>query len=368
MQSNKIKVGISHGDINGIGYEIIIKAFSDNRINDICTPIIFGSPKVASYHKKAINANHFNPNTIKNTSETHNKKVNIINCVDENIRVELGKSTAEAGKSSFMALEEATKAVINKNIDVLVTCPINKHNIQSENFKFPGHTEYLTKASKSNESVMLMVSDLMKIGVATGHVPVNKVAENLSEELIIRKLEIINKSMIKDFGIRKPRIAVLGLNPHAGDNGLLGTEEQNIIIPAIEKAKEKDIMAFGPFPADGFFGSDNFKKFDAILAMYHDQGLIPFKALAFDSGVNYTAGLPIIRTSPAHGTAYEIAGKNVASPDSLRQALYLAVDIFKNRRKWEELNRDPLKKQTPEHDMYIPDSAPVNKDRENNEE
>ena len=350
MATNNIKIAISQGDINGIGYEIIIKALSDNRLLDLCTPIIYGSPKVASYHRKAINAHNFSSITIKDESEANRKKVNIINCVDDAIKVELGKSTEEAGKGSFLALEKATESVFNKTTDVLVTCPINKHNIQSADFTFPGHTEYLSQKDNNTEPVMLMVSPQMKIGVATGHIPISEVSEQLTKELIIKKLRIINKSLIEDFAIRKPRIAVLGLNPHAGDNGLLGKEEQEIIIPAIEYAKEKGIMAFGPFPADGFFGSDSFSKFDAVLAMYHDQGLIPFKALAFDSGVNYTAGLSIIRTSPAHGTAYNLAGKNRASEESFRQAMYLAIDIFKNRQQYAEITKDPLKSMDPKND------------------
>lgn len=345
MEECKIKVGITHGDINGIGYEIIIKTLLDNRIMEMCTPVVYGSPKVAAYHRKALNINNFSFHNIKNIDEANPKKANIINCIDENARVELGKSTEIAGESSFLALEAAVKDLQDGKIDVLVTAPINKDNIQSEKFSFPGHTEYLANKFDVSEYLMLMTSDIMKVGIVSGHVPISQVAAEVTEENILRKLRILNKSLITDFGVRKPRIAVLGLNPHAGDNGLLGKEEQEIIIPAIKKAREENIMAIGPFPTDGFFGTDAFKKYDAILAMYHDQGLTPFKAICFDEGVNYTAGLPIIRTSPDHGTAYEIAGEGKAVPDSFRQALYLACDVFKNRKEYKKLTKDPLQHQ-----------------------
>ncbi|MGM0504015.1 MAG: 4-hydroxythreonine-4-phosphate dehydrogenase PdxA, partial [Bacteroidota bacterium] len=246
------------------------------------------------------------------------------------------------GESSFISLEQAVKSLKEGKIDVLVTAPINKDNIQSDQFQFPGHTEYLTKESGAEESLMLMVSENLKIGVVTGHIPIKEVPEALSVENILNKVRIMNQSLIQDFRIRKPRIAVLGLNPHAGDNGLIGNEEEDIIIPAIEKAKEENILALGPYPADGFFGSTHFNKFDAVLAMYHDQGLAPFKALAFDSGVNFTAGLDFIRTSPGHGTAYEIAGQGKASVDSFRNAIYLACDIYRNRTEYKEISKDPL--------------------------
>ena len=343
MIQNKIVVGISHGDINGISYEVIIKALMDNRIFDFCIPVVYGSAKVAAYHRKALNIVNFSFNNIKSAEEANVKRANIINCLDDNVRVELGKSTEIAGESSLISLEHAVKDLKEGKIDVLVTAPINKDNVQSEKFNFPGHTEYLTKESQSKESLMLMVSENLKVGVVTTHLPIKNVPEAITEEAILSKLRIMNKSLIQDFKIRKPKIAVLGLNPHAGDNGLLGMEETEIIIPAINKAKEEGILALGPYPADGFFGSDNFKKFDAILAMYHDQGLTPFKALAFNSGVNYTAGLDFIRTSPGHGTAYEIAGLDQASEISYGNAVYLACDIFRNRTEFEEISKDPLK-------------------------
>jgi len=344
IHQNTIRVGISHGDINGIGYEVIMKTLLDPRILEMCTPIIYGSPKVAAYHRKALNINNLSFNHIRSTKEAHSRKAHIINCIDDNVRVELGKSTREAGESSFMALDRACSDLQNGFIDVLITAPINKDNIQSENFDFPGHTEYLAELFNAEDYAMLMVSETMKMGVVTTHMPIAKVAGSLSKELILAKIRIIAKSLQQDFSITKPKIAVFGLNPHAGDNGLLGTEEKEIIIPAIEQAKKEGIIALGPFPADGFFGSDDYRKFDAILAMYHDQGLIPFKLASFERGVNYTAGLPIVRTSPSHGTAYSLAGENVASPESFRQALYLAIDIYKNRKIYKEISKNPLQK------------------------
>ncbi len=341
---NTIKVGISHGDINGIGYEVIMKTLLDPRILEMCTPIVYGSPKVAAYHRKALNINNLSFNHIRNANEAHFKKAHIINCIDENVRVELGKSTQEAGESSFMALDRACVDLKKGEIDVLITAPINKDNIQSDHFNFPGHTEFLAQEFDAKDYAMLMVSETMKMGVVTTHIPISKVAESLTKEAILSKIRIIAKSLQQDFSISKPRIAVFGLNPHAGDNGLLGMEEKEIIIPAIEQAQKEGIIALGPYPADGFFGANDYRKFDAILAMYHDQGLIPFKLASFERGVNYTAGLPIIRTSPSHGTAYSLAGEDVASPESFRQALYLAIDIYRNREIYKEISKNPLKK------------------------
>lgn len=343
--NQKLRVGITQGDINGIGYEIIIKTLIDNRINDICTPIVYGSPKVAAYHRKALNISNFSFNHIKIPREANLKRANIINCLGDDVRVELGKSTNIAGEASFKSLERAVSDLKKGEINVLVTAPINKQNIQSDLFTFPGHTEYLESYFKTDGALMLMVRDFLKVGIVTGHVPFSKISSVITIENILEKIRIMNKSLIEDFSIRKPQIAVLGLNPHAGDEGLLGNEENDIIKPAIQKACEEDIMAFGPFAADGVFGSNYISKFDAILAMYHDQGLAPFKAIAFQNGVNFTAGLSIIRTSPAHGIAYELAGKNQASPDSFRQAIYLAIDIYFKRKENEELNKDPLQKQ-----------------------
>lgn len=343
MIDNKVVIGITQGDINGIGYEVIIKTLQDIRINDFCVPVVYGSPKVAAYYRKAINIEGLNFNQVKDIGDINSKKTNIINCMDDNVRVELGKITEAGGEGSIQALEAAIADIKAGKVDVLVTSPINKQNVQTEKFNFPGHTEYLANTFDAKDVLMLLVSDLMRVGVVTGHIPLADVSQSINTELILKKLRLLNDSLLKDFGIRKPRIAVFGLNPHAGDAGVLGSEENEIIIPAISKANAEGIIALGPYPADGFFGSENFSKFDAILAMYHDQGLAPFKALAFDSGVNYTAGLPVVRTSPAHGTAFEIAGQNKASENSFRNALFLAVEIFKNRKNYSEISKNPLK-------------------------
>ncbi|HBL76576.1 MAG: 4-hydroxythreonine-4-phosphate dehydrogenase PdxA [Bacteroidetes bacterium GWF2_42_66] len=344
MKHDKIKIGITQGDINGIGYEVIIKTLMEPRILEMCTPIVYGSPKVAAYHRKALELESFTFNGIRTAKEADPKKANIINCTDDNIRVELGRSSEMAGEASYMALEKAVEDLRLGEIDALITAPINKDNIQSDKFHFPGHTEFLAEQFNVKDYVMLMVSEVMKIGVVVGHAPLSEVSQRITVDSILRKLRIISSSLEKDFSIKKPRIAVLALNPHAGDGGLLGHEEKDIIMPAIEKAKQEGILAIGPYPADGFFGSGDYTKFDAILAMYHDQGMIPFKLASFEKGVNYTAGLPVIRTSPAHGTAYDIAGEDKASPDSFRQALYLACDISKNREIYAEISKNPLRK------------------------
>ena len=345
MDKKNILVGISHGDINGIGYEIIIKTLSNPMINDICTPIVYGSPKVAAYHRKALNIANFSFNNIKSPAEAHPRKANMISCLDDDVRVELGKSTTHGGEAAIISLEKAVDDLKLGKIDALVTAPIDKHNVQSEKFRFSGHTEYLTHRAEAKEALMFMTGESMRIGFVTGHVPLKKVSEQLSIDLIMSKLRLMNNSLIADFAIRKPKIAVLGLNPHAGDNTLLGHEELEFIIPAIKKANDEGILAFGPFPADGFFGAGMFKKYDAILSMYHDQGLTPFKALSFDTGVNFSAGLPFIRTSPVHGTAFSITGKGEASENSFRQAIYLACDIFRNRQLYSEITKNPLKRQ-----------------------
>jgi 4-hydroxythreonine-4-phosphate dehydrogenase len=339
----KIKIGISHGDVNGISYEVIIKTLMDSRMEEICTPILFGSSKVLAYHRKALEIDDFSPVSIYSPSEAKGNKAYVVNCVDENIRVELGKNTDSSGISSYTALKAATDALKEGSIDALVTGPVNKHNMQHGEFSHNGHTEYLQERFKADEVMMLMVSDLMKVGVVTGHVPVTQLGNLITTDLIVEKLKILSHSLLQDFGIRNPRIAVLGLNPHAGDNGLLGSEEQQVIIPAIEEARKMKILAFGPYPADGFFGAGRFSQFDAVLAMYHDQGLAPFKALNMDKGVNFTAGLPVVRTSPAHGTAFDLAGKNMASPDSFRNAVYTAIDVVRNRLTYQEISKDPLR-------------------------
>jgi 4-hydroxythreonine-4-phosphate dehydrogenase len=341
-KEKRVRVGITHGDVNGISYEIIIKTLLDQRLMELYTIVVYGSSKVASYHRKVLNINDFNFNLVKKADQAHPRRPNIVNIHDEEIKIDLGKSTAIAGELSFLSLEAATEDLLKGNIDVVVTVPINKKNIQSPGFTFPGHTEYFAGKFNTENYLMLMINNVLRIGVVTGHIPLGKVRETLTEEMILKKIQVMNHSLMRDFGLVKPRIAVLALNPHAGDDGLLGTEEKTTILPAIEKAYNQNILAFGPYPADGFFGSSNFKNFDGILAMYHDQGMVPFKLMSFDEGVNFTAGLPVIRTSPAHGTAYDLAGKNEASPEAFRNALYLAGDIFMHRLEYDELHANQL--------------------------
>lgn len=341
--SDKIKVGISIGDVNGIGLEVILKTLMDNRILEYCTPIVYGHTKVASFHRKALDINDFNFNVISNPAQANAKRANMINCWEEDVRIELGMSTETGGKYAFISLEKALDDLIAGNTDALVTAPINKHNIQNENFQFAGHTEYIQAKTNSADSLMFLVSEDIRVGVVTGHIPVKDIPEKITKEKIISKLTLMNESLKKDFWIQKPKIAVLGLNPHAGDNGLIGTEELEIIIPAIAEANAQKIFAFGPYAADGFFAAHTYSQFDAVLAMYHDQGLIPFKQIAFHNGVNFTAGLPVVRTSPDHGTGYDIAGKNLASENSFREALFTAINIVERRRESAELASNPLK-------------------------
>ena len=340
-KETKIRLGITHGDFNGVSYEVMLKSLSDIRILDFFTPVIYGLSRVMSYNRKNLNLHDFNFNSIKNSTAIRNGKINLINLNEEEIRIEYGKSNQVAGKFAHLALSKAVEDLKSNKINVVVTAPINKENIQSDDFNFPGHTEFFAKQFNVSDYLMLMVSDKLKIGTITGHCALKEVPSKLSEELILSKIMVLENSLKVDFGINKPKIAILGLNPHAGENGNIGTEEQEIIRPAILKAKKSGTLAFGPFAADGFFANE-FTKYDAVLAMYHDQGLIPFKTIAFNSGVNYTAGLPYVRTSPAHGTAYDKAGKNIASPDSTRQAMYLAVDIYRNRQKHKDMNSNPL--------------------------
>lgn len=345
MEDSKIVAGITQGDINGVGYEVIIKALLDPRMLEFCTPIVYGSPKVFAYHRKALNIPNFSLNSINSAREANMKRANLVNCLDDNVRVELGKPSPYAGEAAFISLEMAVNDLSERQIDVLITSPINKSTIQSKDFSFAGHTEYLQDKFESPDVLMLMVSDGLKVAVATGHVPLANVAGLLTKDLIVRKLRVLSQSLINDFGIRRPRIAVLGLNPHASDQGLIGNEEEAIITPALEAVRQEGIMALGPYAADGYFGSGVYQNFDAVLAMYHDQGLAPFKALSFDTGVNYTAGLPVVRTSPAHGTGYEIAGRDKASANSMRQAIYLAVDIYNNRKANRDLRKNAMQAQ-----------------------
>ena len=341
--SDKIKIGISVGDINGIGLEVILKTFMETKMLDYCTPIVYGHTKVASYHRKALNIGDLMFNVINSPADANPRKVNMINAWEEDVKIELGVANETGGKYAFLSLQKATDDLANGSIDALVTAPINKNNIQSENFSFPGHTEYLQERSGSNDVLMFLISETLRVGVVTGHIPVLEVPTAITKEKIVKKIQLINESLKKDFWIEKPKIAILGLNPHASDNGLLGKEEAEIISPAIQEAFDKGIICFGPYPADGFFGNGTYKKFDAVLAMYHDQGLIPFKTIAFDTGVNYTAGLKFVRTSPDHGTGYDIAGKNLADPTSFMEAVFAAIHIVKHRREQESLLKNQLR-------------------------
>ena len=345
MEDNKIKVGITQGDINGVGYEVILKAFSDPVMLELCTPVIYGSPKVAAYHRKSLDL-PTNFSIVSSAAEAAYNRLSVVNCTDDEVKVEFSKADPEAGKAALGALERAIEEYKEGLIDVIVTAPINKHTIQSETFAFPGHTEYIEeRLGDGAKSLMILMKDDFRVALVTGHIPVSQIASTITKELIQEKLAIFNHSLKQDFAIGAPRIAVLSLNPHAGDEGLLGKEEEEIIIPALKEMAAKGILCYGPYPADGFMGSGNFTHFDGVLAMYHDQGLAPFKALAMDEGVNYTAGLPVIRTSPAHGTAYDIAGKGLASADSFRQAIYVAIDVFRNRLRDKEAHANPLRKQ-----------------------
>lgn len=345
-ESKKTRVGITHGDINGIGYEVILKALEDNRILELCTPVVYGSGKIAGFYRKALDMTPVQFNTAGDGGEIKDGAYNIVNVVGEDVKVEPGNETKAAGEAALAALERAVADLKAGAIDVIVTAPINKHNIQSEAFSFPGHTEYLEdRLGDGSKALMILAGQKLRVALATTHLPVSEVASHITKEDIVEKITTLNNSLIRDYGIVRPRIAVLGLNPHAGDEGVLGKEEQEIITPAIETARENKIMAFGPYAADGFFGSGNFARFDGILAMYHDQGLVAFKTLEMGGGVNFTAGLPYVRTSPDHGTAYDIAGKGEADAGSMREAIYAACDIVRNRRRYAEMTRNPLKKQ-----------------------
>ena len=342
VKKGPIRVGISIGDINGIGPEVIMKALNDSRMLDNCTIVIYGSSKVLNFHKKPLGLQDFNYVSIKSADEVKSRKINLINIWDEEITFELGKATESGGKYAFESLESATKDLASGKVDVLVTAPISKDAMGKMGFKFPGHTEYLADMAGQEEALMLMVSPTLRVGLVTSHIALKDVPTAVTTEKVFAKIKAFNESLKKDFGIRRPRIAVFGVNPHAGENGKMGSEESEAINPAIAKAKGLDILAFGPYPADGFFGSSSKSEFDGVLAMYHDQGLAAFKALSFDEGVNFTAGLPVIRTSPDHGTAFDIAGQNKASGDSMRNAIYLAMDVYKTHAFEKEINANPL--------------------------
>lgn len=345
--SPRLRVGITHGDFNGVGYEVILKMLDDPRILELCTPVVYGSAKIAAYYRKGLELAFNIPfNQIQQASQARTDAVNIVNVIGQEAHIAPGESTPEAGEAAFIALERAVADLKEGTIDVLLTAPINKANIQSDTFRFAGHTEYLASACGDGaEPLMILFNDRIRVALVTTHLPLAKIAEAITEDAIVAKLQLFNQSLTADFAIVKPRIAVLSLNPHAGDGGLLGAEEKEIIAPAIERARNQlKIHAFGPYPADGFFGNGLYTKFDGVLAMYHDQGLAPFKTLAMESGVNFTAGLPYVRTSPDHGTGYDIAGKGVASEASMRAALYAAIDIFRSRRTHEEMTASPLPK------------------------
>ena len=340
-KSEKIVIGISIGDFNGVGIEIILKTFLDKRMFDFCTPIIFGSAKLITAYKKNMDINLLF-NGIRQVDAALQGRLNVLNLWKDDIEVNLGIPTSDSGKHAFSSLEAATNALAKGEIDLLVTAPINKDNIQSEEFKFPGHTEYLESKLKG-ESLMILMSDNLRIGLITGHIPVSKVAASINPELIKKKVAILHKTLIQDFAIPKPKIAILGLNPHCGDHGVIGTEDDEIIRPTIDEIQNEGKLVYGPYAADGFFGSESYKNFDAILAMYHDQGLAPFKALSFGEGVNFTAGLDKIRTSPDHGTAYDIAGKDVANINSFKEAVFSGIQIFKTRSEYKHLTENALK-------------------------
>lgn len=337
-----VRIGISMGDVNGIGPEVIMKALNDTRMLQDCTAVIYGSTKVLNFHKKPLGLQEFNYVSIKSADEVKNRKINVINIWNDEIKFELGKATEQGGKYAFESLESATKDLASGKIDVLVTAPISKEAMGKMGFKFPGHTEYLADMAGQDEALMLMISSTLKVGLVTSHIALKDVPTAITTDKVFDKIKAFNESLKKDFGIRRPKIAVFGVNPHAGENGKMGTEESEAINPAITKAKAMDILAFGPYPADGFFGSNSKAEFDGVLAMYHDQGLAAFKALSFDEGVNFTAGLPIIRTSPDHGTAFDIAGQNKASGDSMRNAIYLAIDVHKTHVIEKEIKANPL--------------------------
>ncbi|MFT5823129.1 MAG: 4-hydroxythreonine-4-phosphate dehydrogenase [Crocinitomix sp.] len=341
-----IKVGISIGDINGIGLEVVIKALSDSKVYANSIPIIYGSSKAVSFHKKAIDLPDFQYLVIKEAEEAKPKKVNLINCWEEEVKIVMGEKNANGGTYALKSLEKATADLKENKIDVLVTAPINKDCVRDAGFEFPGHTEYLASMSDAEDVLMFMVADTLRVGVVTGHVPLKDVAALVTKEAVESKLRLMLASLRQDFLIQKPKIAVLGLNPHAGDRGTIGDEEIEIINPVIQKLRDEGELVYGSYSSDGFFGSSNLKNFDAILSMYHDQGLTGFKSISFDEGVNFTAGLPIVRTSPDHGTAYDIAGKDKASPRSFRNAYFLACDIHDRRKRYAELHENPLKKQT----------------------
>jgi len=336
------KIGISVGDLNGVGMELIIKTFADPEMLSLCTPVVFASSKVVSFHRNAIEMRDFNFHIINKPEDALEGKPNLVNVWKEEVKMDFGKVNPALGKYAVKSLDAACAALEEGTVDALVTAPIHKESIQSDDFRFSGHTDYLESRFKS-KATMLFLSPQLKLGLATVHVPLAKVTELISEDLVTQKIMALHQSLKGDFHQPKGRIAVLALNPHAGDKGVIGTDDQEKVVPGIEKAKEKGALAFGPYPADSFFGSSTYKSFDAILAMYHDQGLVAFKTLSFGEGVNYSAGLPIIRTSPDHGTAFDIAGQGIADPSSFRSSVYAAIDLHRSRQTTAEITANPLK-------------------------
>jgi len=339
-KTDKIVVGISIGDLNGIGIEVILKAFQDKRMLELCTPVLFGATKVVSYHKKALNL-EVPVHGITNIDQINPNKINVLNIWKEEVKIDLGKATKESGTYAAKSLEAARNHLKENKVDVLITAPINKENIQSDSFNYPGHTEYL-EANLEGKSLMILLTDELRIGLITGHIPIAKVAETITPELIKDKVDTMHESLKRDFGIIKPKIAVLSLNPHCGDNGVIGKEDDEIIKPTVQEIATSGKLVFGPYAADGFFGSKTYKQFDGVLATYHDQGLAPFKALSFGKGVNFTAGLNHVRTSPDHGTGYDIAGKNLANSSSFTEALFTALQVFNCRNEYKEITKNPL--------------------------
>ena len=357
MKEQKVIIGISMGDLNGIGIEVILKTFADERLLNYCTPVIYGSSRVISYHRKVLRIEDFNYNIINDISKIKHNTCNIFNCWNEETSISIGRPNKRVGIYALRAIQAALYDLEQNSIDAMVTAPVNKNLINTAETPFKGHTEYITERFGATDSVMLLVSEHLRMGLVTNHVAISDVAQAITEAKIIEKIKILDLSLRKDFGIVRPKIAVLALNPHAGDNGLIGKEDEDIVKPAVAKAVENNLLAFGPYSADGFFGMGLYKQFDAVLAMYHDQGLVPFKTLSFGHGVNFTAGLPVVRTSPDHGTAYDIAGKGIANESSFRNSIFLAIDVIRNRRNYAQMTENVLVK-----DQNIPHFSNINDD------
>ncbi|MFB6305699.1 MAG: 4-hydroxythreonine-4-phosphate dehydrogenase PdxA, partial [Flavobacteriales bacterium] len=332
-------------DLNGVGLEVIIKTFMDKRVLEDFTPVIYASSKVLAYHRKALDIKNFNYETINDATEAKMNKVNLINCWDEEVKMNLGKRTEEGGKYAIKSLESATNDIASNKLDLLVTAPLDKYSVEAAGFNYPGQTEYLTQYANLEDSLMMMVYERLRVGLVTSHIPLNKVTREITTEKILSRARIMEKSLRMDFGLEKPKIAILNIDPHCGDKGMIGNMDKEKVTPAVEQLQAENLMVLGPYSSDGFFGSGNYRNFDGVLSMYHDQGLTPFKTISFDAGVNYTAGLPIVRTSPDHGTGFDIAGKNVASERSFRNAVFIAKDILLKRNEYKELTSNPLTNQ-----------------------